>query len=54
MSKEKITSADIEDIIIDRIERQEYLPGEMISSERSLSQIYGVSRQTVEMRSKAL
>ena len=47
MSKEKITSADIEDIIIDRMERQEYLPGEMISSERSLSQIYGVSRQTV-------
>lgn len=30
MSKEKITSADIEDIIIDRIERQEYLPGEIV------------------------
>ena len=47
MDKQIITAADIEEIIIDRIERQEYLPGEMISSERSLSQTYGVSRQTV-------
>ena len=47
MDKQIITAGDIEEIIIDRIERQEYLPGEMISSERNLSQIYGVSRQTV-------
>lgn len=47
MKKEKITASYIEEIIISQIESNEYLPGEMIPSERSLAQIYGVSRQIV-------
>ncbi|MGB5824375.1 MAG: GntR family transcriptional regulator [Proteocatella sp.] len=47
MNKEKVTSSYIEEMIINRIESNEYLPGEMISSERCLAEIYGVSRQTV-------
>lgn len=40
-------AAQVRDIIINRIESHEYLPGEMIPSERVLAEMYGVSRPTI-------
>ncbi len=37
-------AAQVRDIIVSRIESHEYLPGEMIPSERVLAEMYGVSR----------
>lgn len=43
---DKIT-AHVKEIIINRIETHEYLPGEMIPSERVLADTYNVSRPTI-------
>lgn len=40
-------AAQVRDIIVSRIESHEYLPGEMIPSERVLAEMYGVSRPTI-------
>ena len=39
--------SQVQEIIISRIESHEYLPGEMIPSERVLAEMYGVSRQAI-------
>jgi GntR family transcriptional regulator len=39
--------SQVQEIIINRIESHEYLPGEMIPSERVLAEMYGVSRQVI-------
>lgn len=40
-------AAQVREIILSRIENREYLPGEMIPSERALADQYGVSRPTI-------
>ena len=40
-------AAQVRDIIVSRIESHEYLPGEMIPSERVLAEMYGVRRPTI-------
>lgn len=39
----------VKEIIINRIETHEYLPGEMIPSERELANLYHVSRPTIRL-----
>lgn len=38
----------LQDIIIKKIDEKEYLPGEMIPSERRMAETYGVNRMTVK------
>lgn len=47
MSTHLTTSQDLQDMIVAQIEKNEYLPGEVIPSERSLALRYGVGRQIV-------
>lgn len=47
MESTQSIAAQVRDIIINRIESHEYLPGEMIPSERVLAEMYGVSRPTI-------
>ena len=49
MTEKIITSPMLQEMIIAQIQSNEYLPGEVIKSERDLAQIYGVSRQTVRL-----
>lgn len=47
MNHNESIAAHIKEIIINRIETQEYLPGEMLPSERDFANMYNVSRQTI-------
>lgn len=47
LEKENL-SAQIQKIIIQKIENGDYLPGEQIHSERKMADMYGVSRMTVQ------
>lgn len=38
----------LQDMIIKKIEEKEYLPGELIPSERKMAEMYGVNRMTVK------
>lgn len=47
MNQNERIVAQIRELIIQRIESHEYLPGEMIPSERELAGLYGVSRPVI-------
>lgn len=38
----------LQDVLIKRIEEGEFLPGEMIPSERKMAEQYGINRMTVK------
>lgn len=44
----------LQDMIIKKIEEKEYLPGELIPSERKMAEMYGVNRMTVKRTIKTL
>ncbi|ADL04074.1 transcriptional regulator, GntR family [[Clostridium] saccharolyticum WM1] len=44
----------LQDMIIKKIEDKEYLPGELIPSERKMAELYGVNRMTVKRTIHAL
>lgn len=47
MEQHQSIAAQVRENIVNRIESHEYLPGEMIPSERVLAELYGVSRPTI-------
>ncbi len=47
MNRNERITAHVKEIIITRIETHEYLPGEMIPSERDFANMYNVSRPTI-------
>lgn len=47
MKNKKMNADDVKHVLMERILSQEYLPGEMIPSERQLSERYGIGRSIV-------